>query len=144
VKRWWRNSVEHPVYRYTFMAHNATGNSKMKSVVAVSLAALAVLPLSGCIHGRSYSSLSGDYVGTGTYNRIEVGETTDDWVLAALGEPTRRSELEGGELWAYEYERTERSKGSVLLVIGGSSSEESSGGTYIEIKDGIVTDAWRD
>ena len=32
----------------------------------------------------------------------------------------------------------------VLLVIGGSSSEKSAGGTYVEIKDGIVTDAWRD
>lgn len=116
----------------------------MKSLAIASVAALSLLPLSGCIHGKSHSSLSGDYIGTGTYNRIKVGKTTEAWVLAALGEPTRKSSLEGGELWAYEYERTERSKGSVLLVIGGSSSEETSGGTYIELKDGIVTDAWRD
>ncbi len=116
----------------------------MKSAVVASLAVLAALPLSGCIHGKSYSSLSGDYIGTGTFNRIEIGETTEAWVLAALGEPTRKSKLQDGELWAYEYERTERSKGSVLLIIGGSSSEESSGGTYVEIKDGVVTDAWRD
>jgi len=115
-----------------------------KTLAALSLAALTVLPLSGCIHGKSYSSLSGDYIGSGTYNRIKIGKTTEAWVLAALGEPTRRSNLDGGQLWAYEYERTERSKGSVLLIIGGSSSEESSGGTYIEIKDGIVADAWRD
>lgn len=116
---------------------------KTKLLAAIVTATMLV-PASGCISGSSHTSLSGDYVGAGTYKRIKVGQTTDSWVLGALGEPTRRSPIEGGELWAYEYERTESSKGGILLIIGGSSSEESAGGTYLEIKDGIVTDAWRD
>lgn len=117
----------------------------MKNRLAIiTTALLTCTALGGCIHGSSYSSLDGDYVGKGTYERIKVGQTTEAWVAAALGQPTRKTPIEGGELWAYEYSRTERSKGTVLLVIGGSSSEKSAGGTYIEIKDGIVTDAWRD
>ncbi|RNC81293.1 MAG: hypothetical protein ED559_05735 [Phycisphaera sp.] len=113
-------------------------------LLAAALTAAMLLPAAGCISGSSHSTLSGNYIGSGTFKRIKIGETTESWVLAALGQPTRRSQVEGGELWAYEYERTERSKGSVLLIVGGSSSEETAGGTYVEIKDGIVTDAWRD
>lgn len=116
----------------------------MKNLAIVVTAALACAALGGCIHGSSHSSLDGNYVGAGTFGRIKPGETTESWVAAALGSPTRKTAIEGGSLWAYEYERTERSRGSVLLVIGGSSSEKSAGGTYVEIKDGIVTDAWRD
>lgn len=117
---------------------------KLTIAATASAAALSCAALTGCIHGSSYSSLDGNYVGAGTFERIKIGETTESWVLAALGQPSRKTAVEGGHLWAYEYERTERSRGSVLLVIGGSSSEKSAGGTYIEIKDGIVTDAWRD
>lgn len=116
----------------------------MKKFAIVTSAVLTCTALGGCIHGSSYSSLDGNYVGAGTYERIKIGETTESWVAAALGSPTRKTAIEGGQLWAYEYERTERSRGSVLLVIGGSSSEKSAGGTYIEIKNGIVTDAWQD
>ena len=113
-------------------------------LASITAAALTCTALGGCIHGSSYSSLDGDYVGKSTFNRIKIGETTESWVAAAMGKPTRKTEIEGGSLWAYEYQRTERNKGSVLLIIGGSSSEKSAGGTYIEIKNGIVTDAWRD
>ncbi len=116
----------------------------MKKLAIVTSAVLTCTALGGCIHGSSYSSLDGNYVGAGTFERIKIGETTESWVAAALGAPTRKTAIEGGQLWAYEYERTERSRGSVLLVIGGSSSEKSAGGTYIEIKNGIVTDAWQD
>lgn len=117
----------------------------MKNKLAIlSAAVLTSAALGGCIHGSSYSSLDGDYVGKSTFERIEIGKTTESWVAAAMGTPTRKTSIEGGSLWAYEYQRTERNKGSVLLVIGGSSSEKSAGGTYIEIKEGIVTDAWRD
>ncbi len=116
----------------------------MNKLAIVTSAALLSTALGGCIHGSSYSSLDGNYIGAGTFERIQIGETKESWVAAALGSPTRKTPIEGGSLWAYEYERTERSKGSVLLVIGGSSSEKSAGGTYIEIKNGIVTDAWQD
>ena len=117
----------------------------MKNKLAlITAAAISCTTLGGCIHGSSYSSLDGDYVGKSTFDRIKIGETTESWVAAALGTPSRKTPIEGGSLWAYEYSRTERSKGSVLLVIGGSSSEKSAGGTYVEIKEGIVTDAWRD
>lgn len=115
-----------------------------KPIATAILIAAAALPLAGCIHGKSHSSISGDYVGSETFRRIQVGKTTDSWVLATMGPPTRKSPIEGGELWAYEYERVDESEGGIFLIVGGSDYDETAGGTYIEIKDGIVTDAWRD
>ncbi|MEO1582964.1 MAG: hypothetical protein AAFR96_00125 [Planctomycetota bacterium] len=115
------------------------------SVAATALALTLVVSTSGCIHGSSVTSESGVRVGSTTFSRIEPGVTTKDWIRTTLGEPQRRSVSEGGrELWVYDYERTERSRGTFLLVIGGSDTSTTSTVTYVEFKDGVVTQAWQD
>ncbi|MEM1071228.1 MAG: outer membrane protein assembly factor BamE [Planctomycetota bacterium] len=106
----------------------------------------AALALSGCIYGSSSTRMSGTYIGKSTFTKIEPGETDKAWVRAVLGAPTRKTELDdGGSIWAYTYKRTERSKGTFLLIIGGSDSDETEGGTYVEFDpEGIVRDTWRD
>ncbi|MGP1272788.1 MAG: outer membrane protein assembly factor BamE domain-containing protein [Phycisphaerales bacterium] len=109
------------------------------------IAALS-LPLAGCIHGSSQTSLSGTYVGPRTFEKIEPGVTDENWVKSVLGTPTRQTQLsDGGSIWTYSYRRVEKSRGTFLLIIGGSDSDESEGSTYIEFDDaGIVRDAWRE
>ena len=112
-------------------------------VICGSAALASVAATSGCIHGSSQTTLSGNYVGASTFERIEVGQTTADWVRTVMGEPTRKTLTDDGEVWAYTFERIEKARGSFFLI-GGSEVEETQGGTYVTIRDGVVVDAWRD
>lgn len=115
------------------------------SILAASLvASLAVLP--GClISGSSDTKISGQYVGPATFNEIEPGVTTVDWVRGVLGEPTTKTSLaDGSEIWKWSYTRKRSSAGGVFLLIGSSSAEETVGATFVQIKDGVVVKAWRD
>ncbi|MEO1715634.1 MAG: outer membrane protein assembly factor BamE [Planctomycetota bacterium] len=114
---------------------------------AATLGLALMLPLlGGCIYGSSVTRESGTRVNANTLERIVPGETTTGWVTAALGEPSRRTiQDDGSELWVYSYSKEEKSKGTFLLVIGGSDSSETTETTYIEFDaDGIVTETWRD
>ena len=104
------------------------------------------LAVTGCIHGSSKTSISGTYVGPRTFDKIEPGVTDQEWVKSVLGTPTRSTALsDGGSIWTYSYRRSEQSRGSFLLIIGGSDSSESEGATYVEFdSEGIVRDAWRE
>lgn len=112
------------------------------AVIAVATAA----GLSGClITSRSSSSVTGSYVGSDTFQQIEVGRTTGDWLLGALGEPTSRACLDdGAEVWKWSHTTTDESSGSVLFLFGGSSSHTETGATCVELHDGVVTKKWRD
>ena len=114
-----------------------------KHVVYGAITLALVAGTSGCIHGYSQTTLSGNYVGASTFERIEVGQTTESWVRTVMGEPTRKTLTDDGEIWAYTYERIEKSRGSFFLI-GGSEVEETQGGTYIKMRDGVVVDAWRE
>ncbi len=112
---------------------------------AVVIAAASFTLLGGCIYGSSTSKESGTRVGTRTFERIVPGETTKNWVATTLGEPSRRSSYEDGrELWVYSYSKLEKSKGSFLIIIGGSDESSTSETTYIEFQDGVVTEAWKE
>lgn len=114
------------------------------ALAAVLATSLAVLP--GClVSGSSSTKVRGEYIGPATFNEIEPGVTTVDWVRAVMGEPTSRACLaDGSEIWKWSYERRHSSRGGVFLLVGGSSKEETKGATFVQIKDGVVTKAWRD
>ncbi len=107
------------------------------------LAAAAALP--GClISSRSSETQSGTYVSEATFNQIEPGVTTKQWVLGTLGEPSLKTNLENGEeLWKWSYCKTKQSSGSLLFVFGGSSTSSTMGAAYVQFKDGIATKSWR-
>ena len=106
--------------------------------------AAAVMP--GClVSGSSKETMSGTYIGPATFEQIEPGRTTERWVRAALGEPASKAELDDGtSLWKWTYRRDRSSRSAVFLVFGGSSRKESSGATYVQMKDGVVVKAWQD
>ena len=112
---------------------------------AFSCAIVATIALSGCLISRhSNESFSGTKVSEQTFNRIEPGVTTKQWILGTLGEPTLNTPLEdGSELWKWSYTSTKSSSGAVLFVFGGSSTSTTASAAYVQMKDGIVTKAWR-
>lgn len=118
--------------------------SYSRTFAAITAAGCAML-LGGCIYGSSSSQESGTRVGASTFERIVPGETTDRWVMATLGEPDRRSTSgEGRELWVYDYSKSYESKGTFLLLIGGSEESTTSETTYVEFENGVVTEAWKE
>ncbi len=101
---------------------------------------------SGCLL-TSHNSVdeSGVAVGDSTLRQVRVGETTDSWLLATLGEPTSRRDVRGPgdvEILAYNHEIVRKSRGSVFLLFSGRSHKEQNTTTYFEITDGVVTRYW--
>jgi len=117
--------------------------SKLLSVV---FACGVTLTLGGCLIARSTSVYeTGQRVTEHTKHQITIGETTDEWLLATLGEPTDRQTVEdqpNTEIWRYTYKKREESGGAVFLLFAGSSSKSTSTTTYFEVTDGVVTKYW--
>jgi outer membrane protein assembly factor BamE (lipoprotein component of BamABCDE complex) len=107
---------------------------------------LALPVLGGCLIGsHSSSRSSGTYVGPATLAQIKPGQTRQDFVLATLGEPTRKTTMsDGAELWRYSYSRSSASSGHVLVLLSASSKEQSEAVTFVQFRDGVVERAWQD
>lgn len=106
----------------------------------------ANLPLGGCIIGsHSDVKTTGSYIGPQSFTQIEPGTTTGEWVLATFGEPTSRSSLsDGTEVWKWTYSRVKTGRGSLLFVYGGSDRTETQGAAFVQLRDGLVINKWRD
>ncbi|HMN97706.1 MAG TPA: hypothetical protein PKC43_14655 [Phycisphaerales bacterium] len=90
---------------------------------------------------------SGIMITTATLDQVEPNRTTGDWLIATLGEPTAKVDVEGQpgvQVWRYDYRRVERSAGAVFLIFGGASKVETQSRAFFELRDGIVTRAWRE
>jgi len=105
------------------------------------LAALA----GGClVSSTSNQHISGNYVPENTFDRIEPGKTTQDWVKATLGEPSTKQPADGSsEIWKYSYTEEKESTGAIFLIFGGSDKKQFQRTAYVQFKDGVVTSKWR-
>lgn len=115
------------------------------TTLGVLTAALLATSLTGCLIGSNErETLAGKQVSDATFNRIQPGVTTTEWIQGTLGEPSTKSTLsDGTEVWKWSYTKTKASSGTVLFLFGGSSSKTTAGSAYVEAKNGIVTKAWR-
>lgn len=106
------------------------------------------LTTSGCIRlvrTSTSTQYSGRYVSQSSYEQIEPGCTTGEWVKAVLGPPTLEQALDDGDqIWRYEYTRWRTRSGSVFLLFDGDNQSSNQGGTYVQVRDGIVVRKWRD
>jgi outer membrane protein assembly factor BamE (lipoprotein component of BamABCDE complex) len=110
------------------------------------LALLAALPASCVVvHSDSHSTSSGREVSEATLAQIKPG-TTQEYVLALLGEPSSRSGLgDGSAIWKWSHTRRETSSGSFILLFSGDRTVEIEGACYVEFApDGLVRHTWRD
>ena len=116
-----------------------------RMLMGLTAVAFAVMT-TGClvVTGSAYHE-SGVKVTQNTLDRIELGATTEAWVIATLGEPTERTEVKGQPdvaILRYEHRTTEHSGGTVLFIFAGAKDESHTSTAYIEVTDGIVTDYW--
>jgi outer membrane protein assembly factor BamE (lipoprotein component of BamABCDE complex) len=112
------------------------------TIAAFILLSLAALP--GClVSSTSQTKTTGANIASGTFDQIKPGATTVGWVHATLGDPTSKSVDGNDEVWKYTYTERTDSTGAVFLVFGGASTSEKTYTTFIEFKDGVVTNKWR-
>ena len=108
--------------------------------------ALFVITAGGClvVTGKSIDT-SGVQISKSTLKQIEIGETSEAWLVATLGEPTSRTVVESHPDTAvlrYEY-TVAKSKGSaIFLIFAGGSEEKTTTSTYFEVVDGVVSRWW--
>ncbi len=116
----------------------------MKEIVAVTLLAFAASSLGGClIVSKSEIDESGPKVSSTTLNQVVIGETSEEWLIATLGKPSQRTNVdEHTDILKYTNTRTETSRGAVFVLFAGKSQKKQSMTTYFEVTDGIVTKHW--
>jgi hypothetical protein len=113
--------------------------------VGVGLLICASIFLTGClVSGDHRETTSGTQVSDATFNRIKPNSTTEDWVRATLGPPTSdASLLDGGRILKYVYTERHESSGAVFLIFGGHDEKRIDHTAFIELHQGLVTNAWR-
>ncbi len=113
-----------------------------------SVARVLGLACGGCLiqsDARVSYGPSGKPVSEGMLRQIKPGETTREWIVAALGEPARANDVgKTGEILMYEYVRKERASLGVFLLLQSSASNEKCSTLYIELDDGVVKRYWQD
>jgi hypothetical protein len=102
--------------------------------------------LSGClISGEHRETESGTKVSEATFNRIKPNQTTEDWVRATLGAPTSDTALQdGGRVMKWTYTERHESSGAIFLLFGGHDEKKIIHTAYVEVHNGMVTNAWRE
>jgi outer membrane protein assembly factor BamE (lipoprotein component of BamABCDE complex) len=121
-----------------------TGRAAFGPLLAVSSVALLSVSAGCLVTSNTQESRSGSYVADSTFDQIRPQESTAGWVQATLGKPTSIDRLEDGtEIWKYSYTVRKESSGGVFLIFGGHNADEVQHTAFVQIKDGLVTRAWR-
>ena len=115
----------------------------MKKSIAIGLLSLATLPMSGClISGSGTSSVSGTPVEAVTLQTLHEQSMTSEQVEQLLGPPTRRTSIDSGEIYAYEWEKHRRGSATVFLLFASSNNRTEKSVAYVQFEDGRVTKTW--
>lgn len=88
----------------------------------------------------------GTYVSEALMERILVGQTTGEWVLAVVGPPQTKTPMsDGTEIWKWVYRPT-GTTAPLLPVLGEGDREKPHPQpitAFVRIKEGVVVDKWR-
>ncbi len=101
---------------------------------------LVVAGNSGCVMSlSSFSNTSGSTVSPAILTQIKEGETTKDWLIDHLGQPTVTEDRgDGMEDLTYEAVTRVVEHFSVLLLLSSENSVERAEQWVFELKNGIV------
>ena len=114
-------------------------NRMNRTVLLVGLSLAGVLPfLAGCTAGHE-----GRIVTDVTIDQLRAGMTTRAELLALMGEPTEKIELDGGmEMYVYGYRSRSRHPTKVYLLLMTGSNTDQSNRLHFEIRDNVVQRFW--
>jgi hypothetical protein len=113
--------------------------------------ALAILAFSitGCsfiYNERKVSEKGINVQSSTTFQQIEIGKTTKEWLIAAVGEPTSITNAGGDnkvEILKYTYELTKSSEFGVFITFSQSNVDTvRKTNSYFEFQHGILTRHW--
>jgi hypothetical protein len=91
------------------------------------------------------SEYQGTYVSEAMMERIQLGATDGEWLLAVVGEPDSRHAMkDGSEIWKWVY----RPAAGALPILNLMGQDEKKPDpqpitAYVRLKDGVVIDKWR-
>lgn len=115
----------------------------MTIVKSTAVLFLALVLGSCIIHVDSKVHRTGRTVGEETLRQIEPGRD-ESFVLALLGEPTRRMTVESGELWKWESTETRTREGGLIFVFSTEPEDTTVSAVWVELRAGKVVRQWRD
>lgn len=116
-----------------------------KSVLIGAVSVAAVLFSSGCavIDSHSETKTYGTLISDESLAQVTVGETTDSWLIATLGEPARRETVDDQtEVFRYSSSQLTKVNSEILLILDTSSRHEVKRTVFFECKDGILARYW--
>jgi hypothetical protein len=119
-------------------------NNPLCLAVRVCCAATLAFSSAACIiNVDSNVHRTGRVVGEETMRQLEPGRD-ESFVLALLGEPTRRIPVDGGELWKWESTETRTEEGRLIFLYSGERVDTTTRSAWVEFKDKQIVRSWRD
>lgn len=86
----------------------------------------------------------GTFVSEALFDQVVQSETSRSWVLAAFGEPDRRSALEdGSELLVWSYRLSEVEGSGLNIVDFGGENQPEQVTTILHVANDVVIHKWR-
>jgi hypothetical protein len=117
-----------------------------RTVLLIFLALLTLLSIS-CISSSKNIRYSGldQPISSSTLKQVKPGDTTKQWLIATLGEPTDEHTTDQGlEILKYTCKRTENYCFSMFLILTIRDEKERINSVVFEIKDDIVQRYWKE
>lgn len=113
-------------------------------VQKILLAGLVLVVMTGClVTVDSRESSGGASWSEEQLQRIEIGETDEQWISRRFGAPDRETSYEDGtKVWRYEDRRRGESEVSVFLLFNFDFERENTRILAVELQDGVVSDYW--
>jgi len=114
----------------------------VRRIGAILIFAVTASTIGGCISAQPPGQ-TGIRIGDATLEQFKAGVTTEAWLIAVLGEPTSRSEVESiPNTKVFRYTLGEAAGGLGAIFSGEASKNTAT--IYFIITDGIVTRYWAD
>jgi hypothetical protein len=128
------------------MRRDLGGLAMARHLIVVSAAAGFLAVAGGCliVSGKSVEE-SGIKVSATTLSQVQPGETTEAWLIAALGPPSARTPVTSApevQILRYDYTLRKSSGGTVFLIFAGESESETTSRTFFEVTNGVVSKYW--
>lgn len=121
-------------------------NARLRWTLPFTLAATAAL-WSGCtiINSHEETRFTGRVVAEENLQRITPGETTEAWVIAALGDPSSIKDVDDTtRILRYESTKIKHTDAELLFIFDVGSRIELDRTVFIETHDGVVARYWRE